>query len=107
MSMRHVPRAHAVKAMTYFADSQHLCSSPLRRALRRFRIRRFRITLCAGLQKGGRLRYDDRGMSGTLVGPSAYFMKSPPLQYPDDTARELLEGFISGSEDVEAPITLP
>ena len=49
----------------------------------------------------------DRGMSGTLVGPSAYFMKSPPLQYPDDIARELLEGFISGSEEVEAPITLP
>jgi myo-inositol-1-phosphate synthase len=36
----------------------------------------------------------DRGISGTLEGPSAYLMKSPPVQYPDDEARELTEAFI-------------
>ena len=38
----------------------------------------------------------DRGLSGTLVAPSAYFMKSPPVQHPDDECRELTEQFISG-----------
>jgi myo-inositol-1-phosphate synthase len=38
----------------------------------------------------------DRGISGTLEGPSAYFMKSPPVQYPDDVAREMTEAFIRG-----------
>ncbi|MFQ6135755.1 MAG: inositol-3-phosphate synthase [Candidatus Hydrothermarchaeales archaeon] len=36
----------------------------------------------------------DRGISGTLEGPSAYFMKSPPKQYPDDVAKEMVEEFI-------------
>jgi myo-inositol-1-phosphate synthase len=36
----------------------------------------------------------DRGISGTLEGPSSYLMKSPPVQYPDDEARELTEAFI-------------
>src|SRR6185295_12859536 len=36
----------------------------------------------------------DRDISGTLEGPSAYFMKSPPIQYPDEVARELVEAFI-------------
>src|SRR5205807_5086764 len=36
----------------------------------------------------------DRGVSGTLEGPSAYLMKSPPAQYPDDTAHEMTEAFI-------------
>jgi len=36
----------------------------------------------------------DRGISGTLIGPSAYFMKSPPIQYPDDKARDMVEEFI-------------
>jgi myo-inositol-1-phosphate synthase len=49
----------------------------------------------------------DRGLSGTLVGPAAYFMKSPPMQFPDDTARELLESFIEGSENGGAPVALP
>jgi myo-inositol-1-phosphate synthase len=40
----------------------------------------------------------DRGLSGTLVAPSAYFMKSPPKQIPDDQAREGVEAFISGSD---------
>src|SRR5579859_2282836 len=38
----------------------------------------------------------DRGVSGTLEGPSAYLMKSPPLQYPDDVARAMTEAFIGG-----------
>ncbi|UCG83650.1 MAG: inositol-3-phosphate synthase, partial [Dehalococcoidia bacterium] len=40
----------------------------------------------------------ERGMSGTLVGPSSYFMKSPPEQYSDEEARKLTEDFISGSD---------
>ena len=38
----------------------------------------------------------DRGISGSLIGPSAYFMKSPPIQYPDSEAREMVEAFIEG-----------
>jgi myo-inositol-1-phosphate synthase len=41
----------------------------------------------------------DRGIGGTLEGPSSYFMKSPPVQHPDAVARELTEAFIRG-EDV-------
>ncbi len=36
----------------------------------------------------------DRGLSGTLEGPSAYLMKSPPVQYHDDEAREMTEAYI-------------
>jgi myo-inositol-1-phosphate synthase len=36
----------------------------------------------------------DRDISGTLEGPSAYFMKSPSVQHPDEVARELVEAFI-------------
>ena len=39
----------------------------------------------------------DRGMGGALVGPSAYFMKSPPRQYADDDAHEMVEEFIAGN----------
>jgi myo-inositol-1-phosphate synthase len=35
----------------------------------------------------------DRGIGGPLVGPSAYFMKSPPTQYRDEEAREMVEEF--------------
>jgi myo-inositol-1-phosphate synthase len=38
----------------------------------------------------------DRGIGGPLVGPSAYFMKSPPVQYHDDEARLLVESFARG-----------
>ncbi|HSB90885.1 MAG TPA: inositol-3-phosphate synthase [Anaerolineales bacterium] len=38
----------------------------------------------------------DRGLSGPLVAPSSYFMKSPPTQYPDDQAREMVEAYIAG-----------
>lgn len=36
----------------------------------------------------------DRGMKGALVAPSSYFMKSPPKQFPDDQAREMVQEFI-------------
>ena len=39
----------------------------------------------------------DRGIGGPLIGPSAYFMKSPPVQFSDDAAREMVEGFILGN----------
>ncbi len=38
----------------------------------------------------------DRGIGGALIGPSAYFMKSPPAQYTDDEARRMAEQFIAG-----------
>jgi myo-inositol-1-phosphate synthase len=38
----------------------------------------------------------DRGISGALLGPAAYFMKSPPVQYSDDQARDMVEDFIAG-----------
>ncbi len=40
----------------------------------------------------------DRGIGGALVGPSSYFMKSPPKQFTDDVARELVETFIAAAE---------
>jgi myo-inositol-1-phosphate synthase len=36
----------------------------------------------------------DHGLKGSLIGPSAYFMKSPPVQYTDDEARRMVEEFI-------------
>jgi myo-inositol-1-phosphate synthase len=39
----------------------------------------------------------DRGVTGPLIGPSAYFMKSPPVQFSDDAAREMVEEFILGN----------
>ena len=39
----------------------------------------------------------DRGVAGPLIGPSAYFMKSPPVQFSDEAAREMVEGFIIGN----------
>ena len=40
----------------------------------------------------------DRGLSGSMIEPSSYFMKSPPVQYPDDVARELTEAYIRGED---------
>ncbi len=48
----------------------------------------------------------DRGLSGTIVGPASYFMKSPPMQFSDDEARRRTEEFIS-AECQEEPVTLP
>jgi len=36
----------------------------------------------------------DNGLSGALEAPSAYFKKSPPVQYTDDEARKMTEEFI-------------
>src|ERR687886_453529 len=38
----------------------------------------------------------DRGIGGPLLSASSYFMKSPPEQYSDDVARELVEKVIRG-----------
>jgi myo-inositol-1-phosphate synthase len=38
----------------------------------------------------------ERGMKGAVVAPSSYFMKSPPVQYHDDDAREAVEKYIKG-----------
>ena len=47
----------------------------------------------------------DRGIGGPLLGPSAYFMKSPPVQHHDDVARAMVEDFITG--DVTAGVVVP
>lgn len=38
----------------------------------------------------------DRGLSGPVIGPSSYFMKTPPKQFRDEVAREMTEAFIRG-----------
>jgi len=38
----------------------------------------------------------DRGIGGPLLGPSSYFMKSPPVQYHDDVCHEMVEAFAAG-----------
>jgi myo-inositol-1-phosphate synthase len=38
----------------------------------------------------------DRGLSGPVIEPSAYFMKTPPKQFPDDEARQMVEDFAAG-----------
>ena len=43
----------------------------------------------------------DRGIGGPLIGPSAYFMKSPPVQFSDEAAREMVEAFIHGNGRAE------
>jgi len=40
----------------------------------------------------------DRGISGPVIAPSSYFMKSPPKQFKDEIAREMTEAYISGEE---------
>ncbi|HEX8470181.1 MAG TPA: inositol-3-phosphate synthase [Brevundimonas sp.] len=43
----------------------------------------------------------DRGVSGALIGPSSYFMKSPPQQFTDHEAHERTLRFIAGSDHVK------
>ena len=45
----------------------------------------------------------DRGLSGSLVAPSACFMKSPPIQFTDDQARRKLGDFIAGTDNDTLP----
>jgi myo-inositol-1-phosphate synthase len=49
----------------------------------------------------------DRGLSGALVAPSAYFKKSPPVQYTDDVAHRLVEEFIAGKNNDTLPPSPP
>ncbi|PSC05036.1 inositol-3-phosphate synthase [Alsobacter soli] len=38
----------------------------------------------------------DRGVGGPLTGPSSYFMKSPPIQFTDNEARDRTIRFVAG-----------
>src|SRR5262249_7999541 len=38
----------------------------------------------------------DRRIGGPLIGPAAYFMKSPPRRFSEDEAYDLVEEFIAG-----------
>jgi myo-inositol-1-phosphate synthase len=42
----------------------------------------------------------ERGIGGALYSPSAFFMKHPPRQFPDDVAYRMTEEFIAG-QDIE------
>ncbi|MFC1940302.1 inositol-3-phosphate synthase [Chloroflexota bacterium] len=48
----------------------------------------------------------DRRLKGALTAPSAYFMKSPPIQYTDDEAHRMVEEFININQ-VEKKAALP
>ena len=41
----------------------------------------------------------DRGIAGPILSAASYFMKSPPVQYSDDAARQAVEDFIAGKVD--------
>jgi myo-inositol-1-phosphate synthase len=41
----------------------------------------------------------DRGIGGPLISIAAYTMKSPPEQYPDNIARDMVEQFIRGERE--------
>ncbi|MCX8034535.1 MAG: inositol-3-phosphate synthase [Thermodesulfovibrio sp.] len=41
----------------------------------------------------------DRGIGGLLISPSAYFMKHPRVQYPDEVAKNMVEEFIEGKRE--------
>ncbi len=41
----------------------------------------------------------DRGVAGPLISISAYTMKHPPEQYPDDIARQMVKEFIEGKRE--------
>ncbi len=41
----------------------------------------------------------DRGIGGPVIGPSAYLMKSPPVQFHDDIAMAMVDDFANGGEN--------
>lgn len=41
----------------------------------------------------------ERGVGGVLISPSAYFMKHPIIQFPDEKARDMVEEFIKGKKE--------
>src|SRR5581483_5062764 len=49
----------------------------------------------------------DRGLSGALEGPAAYFMKSPPVQHRDEEARRMVEAFIAAPTPAATPAPTP
>ena len=53
---------------------------------------------CAKLAK-------DRGIGGPIIAASAYFMKSPPVQFSDERAHEMVEGFIGNDATSRVPWT--
>jgi myo-inositol-1-phosphate synthase len=40
----------------------------------------------------------DRGIAGPLYAPASYLMKTPPKQFKDEVAREMVEAFIRGDK---------
>jgi myo-inositol-1-phosphate synthase len=42
----------------------------------------------------------DRGLSGSLIAPSSYFMKTPPKQFKDEVCRQMVEAYIKGEESL-------
>jgi len=49
----------------------------------------------------------DRGIGGALVGPSSYFMKSPPVQLADSQAHDEVERFIAGADEPDQAVNGP
>src|SRR5437867_5532491 len=43
----------------------------------------------------------DHGLRGPLIGPSSYFKKSPPHQFPDDFCRAMTEAYIQDPRGTE------
>jgi myo-inositol-1-phosphate synthase len=43
----------------------------------------------------------DHGLKGALIGPSSYFKKSPPHQFPDDFCHAMTEAFIADPRGTE------
>ena len=48
----------------------------------------------------------DRGLAGPLEGPASYFMKSPPVQFTDDVARQKTEAFIGQGRSIAEEIVI-
>ncbi len=49
----------------------------------------------------------DRGLAGPLEAPASYFMKSPPIQYTDDEARQMTEDFIAVDNEDNTIVRIP
>jgi myo-inositol-1-phosphate synthase len=49
----------------------------------------------------------DRGLGGQIEAPSAYFMKTPPVQYSDAEALAMTEAFIAGSDQSGEKSSVP
>jgi myo-inositol-1-phosphate synthase len=47
----------------------------------------------------------DHGLKGALTAPSAYFMKSPPIQYTDDEAHRMVEEFITANRSEKVKVS--